>query len=159
VIDELSVTHISESSGISKSKFSPFMINIIDWLITKTFIHAFQSQNKYIVVSSFYSVYTALQEYNLGKVRIWDEVRSYWGTHWELGKPLRTCWEPKKSNTLCSLLERLKKKTGPLKCMRAHFIACQEFLCLPFDLYHCWPRLMARAWTVGHGYNLPSDLY
>jgi hypothetical protein len=53
------------------------MINIIDWLITKTFNQAFQYQNKYIVVSSFCAVYIGLQEENLGK-GIWDKVRSYW---------------------------------------------------------------------------------
>jgi hypothetical protein len=62
VIDELSVTHTSELPGASKFKFSPFVINIIDWLITKTLNRAFQSQNKYIVVSSFCAVYIGLQE-------------------------------------------------------------------------------------------------
>jgi hypothetical protein len=77
VIYEFSVTHISELSRLSKFKFSPFVINIIDWLITKTFNQAFQYQNKYIVVSSFCAVYIGLQEENLGK-GIWDKVRSYW---------------------------------------------------------------------------------
>ncbi len=62
VIDDLSVTHINELSRLSKFKFSPFVINIIDWLITKTFNQAFQSQNKYIVVSSFCAVYIELQK-------------------------------------------------------------------------------------------------
>jgi hypothetical protein len=60
--------------------------------------------------------------------------------------------------TPCTLYPKDKKKTRPLKCILAHFIVCQEFLCL-FVLYQCWRRLMARAQTVGHGYNLPLDLY
>jgi hypothetical protein len=36
-----------------------------------------------------------------------------------------------KNATPCTLYLKDKKKTRPLKCMLAHFIACQEFLCLP----------------------------